>query len=140
MNYNDVARILEFTDKFVKDDIIAKIKMFHRGGWSYSSQKLYYESINKDILINSLKIASVEFEHSTPDSKKSKVDILLKITNPELLSELLNKNSAPKELSNIIKITLKGTDDLNYQEKAFTYNLESFFDNIGKFINTASIK
>jgi glutathionyl-hydroquinone reductase len=134
MNDNEVSRILDFMDAFIKDDIIAKVKMFHRGGWSFSSQNIYYESKNKDILNNSIKITCVEFEHSAPDKTKTKVDISLKITNPDLLSDLLNKKIASNEMANIIKITLKRIDEANAQEKAYTYNRESFFDNVGKFI------
>jgi len=139
MNDNDVDRILDFMDTFIKDDIIAKIKMFHRGGWSFSSQKIYYESKNKTILTSSLRITCVEFKHSTQDSENTRIDISLKITNPELFLNSLNSRKT-QELSNQIKITFKKTDDLDYKEEAYTYNRESFFDNIGKYINSASLK
>lgn len=138
MNESDVEKILVFLETFIRDNIINQIEKFYRGGWSYASQEIFYSSRDKNILDNSVKITCVEFKHMEHDGENINVEISIKITNPELFLTLLNNSDTAQQISKTIKITLRRTDNPNYQAEAYTYSRETFFDDIGRYIQNAS--
>jgi hypothetical protein len=139
MDVTEMKRVCEFVDTFIKDDIIKQIDKRKSciDYWYIDSQKIYTFN-TKNILSIFEKITCVEFLHST-DQSKTKVDILIRITNPELLFKILDrdKNLPREEISKLIEITLKRIGD--YKEQQYTYKTDTFIEDIINYINKTQI-